>query len=210
MTSPGTDTRSPSRSLRVILLADRPKIRFVAACRPRRTGVNGGNEEQNGPGPLWGARGGDRCALALISLALDEVDATEVLRRHGESGEPSVVVDVLLSHHCERRRLGGNATAAIVSGASQLGRPGRSQRRRCARQLRGGRDDRSRGMQSSYRRPGCAEQGGAISQDRASTRSSFRGRAGLSERTLTPMGAGGDVGCATGDEQVSRRPGGET
>jgi hypothetical protein len=34
---------------------------------------------------------------------------------------------------------------------------GRSRCRRCARQLRGGRDDRSRGMQSSYRRPGCAE-----------------------------------------------------
>jgi site-specific recombinase XerD len=30
-------------------------------------------------GPLWGARGGDRCALALISLALDEVDATAVV-----------------------------------------------------------------------------------------------------------------------------------
>ena len=30
-------------------------------------------------GPLLGARGGDRCALALISLALDEGDATVVL-----------------------------------------------------------------------------------------------------------------------------------
>jgi hypothetical protein len=30
-------------------------------------------------GPLWGAREGDRCALALISLALDEGDATAVL-----------------------------------------------------------------------------------------------------------------------------------
>jgi hypothetical protein len=40
-----------------------------------------------------------------------------------------------------------------------------------------------------------------VSQDRASTRSSFRGRAGLSERPLTPMGAGGGAGCASGDKQ---------
>ena len=59
-------------------------------------------------------------------------------------------------------------------------------------------------MQSPRRRPGSAEPGGAISQDRASTRSSFRGRAGLSERTLTPMGAGGGVGCATGEERGAR------
>jgi hypothetical protein len=55
---------------------------------------------------------------------------------------------------------------------------------------------------SSRRRPGSAEPGGAISQDRASTRSPFRGRARLPERTLTPMGAGGGVGCATGESEV--------
>ena len=60
--------------------------------------------------------------------------------------------------------------------------------RRCARQLRGGRDDRSRAMQSSHRRPWSAEPGGAISQDRASTRSSLRGRAGPSNRPLTALG----------------------
>jgi hypothetical protein len=32
-----------------------------------------------GLGPLLGARGGNRCALALISLALEEVDATAVI-----------------------------------------------------------------------------------------------------------------------------------
>ncbi len=43
--------------------------------------VNGGNEEQVGTGGCR-AGAGDRFALALISLALDEVDATEMLRRH--------------------------------------------------------------------------------------------------------------------------------
>jgi hypothetical protein len=81
-------------------------------------------------------------------------------------------------------------------------RSGRLVCRRCARQLRAGRDDRSRGMPSSRRPPGSAESGGGISQDRASTRSSFRGRAGLSERTLTPTGAGGRAGCATGEKRV--------
>jgi len=42
--------------------------------------------------PLSGARGGDRFALALISLALDEVDATEVLRRHPRFG--GIIVSV--------------------------------------------------------------------------------------------------------------------
>jgi hypothetical protein len=41
--------------------------------------VNGGNDGWGGNGPLSGARVGDRFALALISLALDEVDATELL-----------------------------------------------------------------------------------------------------------------------------------
>jgi hypothetical protein len=40
--------------------------------------VNGAIEEQMGMGPLWGAREGNRCALALISLALDEGDATAI------------------------------------------------------------------------------------------------------------------------------------
>ena len=70
-------------------------------------------------------------------------------------------------------------------GLRALGRP-------CARQLRGGRDDRSRGMQSSRRRPGSAEPGGAISQDRASTRSSFRGITG--PRTRRSRRPGGRCG----------------
>ena len=66
-------------------------------------------------------------------------------------------------------------------------------RRRCARRLRGGHDDRSRGMRSSRRRPGSAEPGGGISHDRASTRSSFRGRAGP------------PTGCSR--RRLGRRPG---
>jgi len=41
--------------------------------------VNGGNEGWVGNAPPSGARAGDRFALALISLALDEVDATQLL-----------------------------------------------------------------------------------------------------------------------------------
>ena len=41
-----------------------------------------------------------------------------------------------------------------------------------------------------------------VSWTPASTGSSLRGKAGLSERTLTPMGAGGGVGCATGEQEV--------
>jgi hypothetical protein len=44
--------------------------------------VNGGIEGRAGMGRCRGARGGNRFALARISLALDEVDATEVLRCH--------------------------------------------------------------------------------------------------------------------------------
>jgi hypothetical protein len=44
--------------------------RVVGQRRHRGTGWDG---------PLWGAREGDRCALALISLALDEGDATAVI-----------------------------------------------------------------------------------------------------------------------------------
>jgi hypothetical protein len=60
------------------------------ACRPTAAetaaktcarGIRGADRT----GPLLGARGGDRCALALISLALDEVDAMGVLRRRGAS-----------------------------------------------------------------------------------------------------------------------------
>jgi hypothetical protein len=80
--------------------------------------------------------------------------------------------------------------------------PARSRRRRSARQFRRGRDNRSRGMQSSRRRPGSAESGGAVSQDRASSRSSLRGRAGLAERASPTMGAGGGAGCASGEQQM--------
>ncbi len=44
----------------------------------------------------------------------------------------------------------------------------------------------------------------------ASTGSSLRGKALLSERTLTPMGAGGEVGCASGELRVSRDSGRDT
>jgi hypothetical protein len=43
--------------------------------------VNGGIEERIRAGPLLGARGGDRFALGLISLARDEGDATAGWRR---------------------------------------------------------------------------------------------------------------------------------
>ena len=44
-------------------------------------GVRGERQqrEAGGHGPLWGPRAGDRSALTVISLALDEVDATAVL-----------------------------------------------------------------------------------------------------------------------------------
>ncbi len=45
--------------------------------------------------------------------------------------------------------------------------------------------------------------GVGISQNRASTLSSFRGRAGHSERPLTQMGAAAGVGCASGEYGVS-------
>jgi hypothetical protein len=41
---------------------------------------NDGNEGRQGTGPLGGAHGRDRFALALISLTLDDVDATDVPR----------------------------------------------------------------------------------------------------------------------------------
>jgi hypothetical protein len=71
------------------------------------------------------AHGGDRFALALISLALDEVDATGVLRRHGPRRERRCVGSQV-GHDCERWRLRGNATAAtaLVSRVSRRGRPG--------------------------------------------------------------------------------------
>ena len=94
--------------------------------------------------------------------------------------------------------------SSLPAGDVPLAGPGRLPCRRCARRLGGGRDDRCRGMRSSRRRPGSAETGGGISQDRASTRSSLRGRAGLSERPLAPMGAAGGAGCAIGDEQGPR------
>jgi len=52
-----------------------------------RERVNGGNEEQAGTGPLAGARGGDRFASALISLALD-VRGHEILPVGGHRKSP--------------------------------------------------------------------------------------------------------------------------
>jgi hypothetical protein len=88
------------------------------------------------------------------------------------------------------RRLTATAVGDRICREGVVGprRSARSLGRRCARQLRGGRDDRSRGMQSSRRRPWSAEPGGAISRNRASTRSSFRGKAGSSDRSLTALG----------------------
>jgi hypothetical protein len=66
-------------------LCDSGRALFVLAGG----GTNGGQRRHRGAdmtGPLLGARGGDRCALAVISLALDEVDAMRVLRRRGASG----------------------------------------------------------------------------------------------------------------------------
>ena len=68
-----------------------------------------------------------------------------------------------------------------------------SPRRRCARPLRGGRDDRSRGMRSSRHRRDSTEPGVGVSQNRASTRSSFRGRAGRG-RVAHDAGVAGDAG----------------
>jgi hypothetical protein len=52
--------------------------------------VHGGNEGQVGTHHCR-ARGGDRFALALTSPALDEVDATDVLRRHRRSSAVSSI-----------------------------------------------------------------------------------------------------------------------
>ena len=51
--------------------------------------------------------------------------------------------------------MGPPAAKAQVRRGSPDAATGRAHRRRCARQLRGGRDDRSRGMQSSRRRRGA-------------------------------------------------------
>ncbi len=65
-----------------------------------------------------------------------------------------------------------------------------------ARRPQRGRDDRSRGMRSSRRRPGSAEPDGGISQDRASTRPSSRGRAGRGMGRSRRLSAGDAAGCA--------------
>ena len=52
-------------------------------------------------------------------------------------------------------------------------------------------------------RPGSAEPGGAISQDRASTRSSFRGRAGLPTGYSPAVELGEAAGLASGETQGS-------
>ncbi len=97
-----------------------------------RVAVNGGNEEQVGTGPLLGARGGERFALALISLALDEVDAAV-----GAALASPVRDGCAARSRCECRRFRGNAGAnrakAIVSREPDSGRPGPALRRRCAR-----------------------------------------------------------------------------
>jgi hypothetical protein len=74
-------------------------------------------------GPLSGVRGGDRFARALISLALDEVDATEVLPWHQRFEE-----------HC---RVGVQLAQAVVSRESNLGQPGLALRRQHDRATRG-------------------------------------------------------------------------
>jgi hypothetical protein len=47
-------------------------VKRLGSCRQ----INGGNEGRARDWPLSGARARDRFALALISLTLDEVDAT--------------------------------------------------------------------------------------------------------------------------------------
>ena len=60
-----------------------------------------------GDGPLLGERGGDRCALALISLALDEVDATGYWGGIADSGAP--LRRCAARRRCACRRFRGNA-----------------------------------------------------------------------------------------------------
>jgi hypothetical protein len=75
--------------------------------------VYGGMGEQIRAGPLLGARGGDRFALALISLALDEGDGTAVPGRGLRICEHRVRQ---LLATARIRRFRGNAVAAHAKG----------------------------------------------------------------------------------------------
>jgi hypothetical protein len=68
----GRSTISRARAPSVLAIAGTDSWLLAAGTGG---GVNGGIEKQAGAGPLLGVRGGDRCALTLISLALDEGDA---------------------------------------------------------------------------------------------------------------------------------------
>lgn len=72
----------------------------LAACAVRRRIARLTAATSRGRGPaLQSSRAGDRFAFALISLALDEVDATEVPDRHVRPGLPDkrVITDVCAS-----------------------------------------------------------------------------------------------------------------
>ncbi len=72
-------------------------------------------------------------------------------------------------------------------------------------------DHRSREMQSSRRQPGSAEPGGAVSQDRASTRSPFRGERKLPAGYFTaPECRRPFARCATGEQEGSGSAGRKT
>jgi hypothetical protein len=53
---------------------------------PLECAANGSNEERAGLWPLQGSRVGDHSAPALISLALDEMDARQVLDGRARPG----------------------------------------------------------------------------------------------------------------------------
>ena len=61
-------------------------------------GANIGIEEAAEFGRVWGPRGGNRFASALISLALDEVDATDAHRRlrgNADAGRTEAIVPMI-------------------------------------------------------------------------------------------------------------------
>jgi hypothetical protein len=127
---------------------------------------------------------------------------THASRRSRASGRTAAGLTSVATQSSATSRAGASlvVSAAVVLGAAPS-RLAPVECRRCARQLPGGRDDRSRGMQSSRRRPGPAEPGRAMSHDRASTGSSFRGRAGHSDRSLTALGGRRRGSRASGEER---------
>jgi len=120
----------------------------TAASSRLPTGVVAGHlaaKSRNDPGRRGCARGGDRCALALISLALDEVDATNVLRRrhrHGRAGvslfRPATGGSGRVSTETPTPRPGGEGDRQPGSNRRQ---PGRVLRRetvgKCGQELNG-------------------------------------------------------------------------